>query len=136
MMNLKGIMRLLILTLGLTSCDEQEFVGDYEVIKLDGRDIEDQGVTININNENGYRIGGNNGCNTYGADLELSGGNNVKVGPAMATKMFCQDKAKIEQAFMSQLEKVSAYDFSQGKLNLLDKDGNTLMVAQRTKDKE
>lgn len=63
------------------------------------------------------RYGGKNACNTYGGAYELNG-TTLKLGPAMATKMFCADVADWETAFMNMLPAVDNYTFQKGELRL------------------
>lgn len=65
--------------------------------------------------------GGNDSCNTYGGLYELNEGS-LKLGPAMATKMFCQDVAEWETAFLQMLEKVNGFRHRDGALTLLSGD--------------
>jgi heat shock protein HslJ len=121
----------------MTSCEEKEMQGSYDVIEIAGKNVEGKGVTINITQEDGtYRIGGNNGCNTYGADIEYDGSRNIKIGMAMATKMYCKDTADIEQSFMDQLSKTASYRISNGDLLLLNESGDALIKAQRKEEQE
>ncbi|MGB5982635.1 MAG: META domain-containing protein [Nonlabens sp.] len=124
----------LLLCLSLISCEEKDLEGQYKVTEIKGMDVTGEGATIIINNEDGWRISGNNSCNTYGGDITYDGSNYIKVGPVMATKMFCQEKRDIERSFMNQLAEVASYRFSQGHLILLNESGEEIIKAERTEN--
>lgn len=124
----------LLLCLSFISCEEKNLEGQYNVVEVDGQNISNEGATMIITNEEGWRISGNNSCNTYGADITYDGSNYIKVGPVMATKMFCEDKKETEKTFMNQLAKVDSYRFSQDHLHLLNKEGDIIIIANRTKN--
>lgn len=126
----------LILSLSLVSCEEKNLEGNYNVIEVSGEDMSEHGITLNIQKEEELRVGGNNSCNTYGADVSYDGSNNIEIGPIMATKIYCQEKRDIERAYMEQLANVKSYRFSQGELHLMNESGKIVIKAERTEDKK
>lgn len=125
----------LILSLSLISCEEKNLEGNYNVIEVSGEDMSGHGITLNIENQEGLRVGGNNSCNTYGADITNDGGNNIEVGPIMSTKMYCQEKRDIERAYMEQLANVKSYRFSHGELHMMNESGKIIIKATKAEDK-
>ena len=65
----------------------------------------------------GSRVGGNAGCNSYGADVTVSGGT-IKVGPVMQTEMACADPnaMAVEGAFVAALSVATSIEIRDGKL--------------------
>ena len=125
----------LILSLSLISCEEKNLEGNYNVIEVSGEDMSEHGITLNIENQEGLRVGGNNSCNTYGADITNDGSNNIEVGPIMSTKMYCQEKRHIERTYMEQLANVKSYRFSQGELHMMNESGKIIIKATKAEDK-
>ncbi len=125
----------LILSLSLISCEKKNLEGNYNVIEVSGEDMSEHGITLNIENQEGLRVGGNNSCNTYGADITNDGSNNIEVGPIMSTKMYCQEKRDIERGYMQQLANVKSYRFSQGELHLMNESGKVIIKARKAEDK-
>jgi len=65
----------------------------------------------------GTHAGGSAGCNSYGADVTVSG-TSIKVGPVMQTEMACVDAAAmdIEGAFVAALSTATSIEIRDGKL--------------------
>jgi heat shock protein HslJ len=65
----------------------------------------------------GTRAEGNAGCNSYGADVTVTGGS-IKVGPVMQTEMACLDASAmdIEGAFVAALSAATSIEIRDGKL--------------------
>ena len=65
----------------------------------------------------GTRAEGNAGCNSYGADVTVSGGS-IKVGPVMQTEMACADPnaMAIEGDFVAALSAATSIELRDGKL--------------------
>ncbi|SCY31726.1 Heat shock protein HslJ [Nonlabens sp. Hel1_33_55] len=122
-----------MMILTLVACNELEDInGSYEVITVDGQDMEGQGITVNIQmSEEGNRISGNNGCNEYGGSFENPEANRVEPGMMMSTKMYCVEKAKIEKLYMNQLSQVKKAEYKNNYLKLMDEDGIVLIKAKR-----
>ncbi len=78
---------------------------------------EEPEVTLRV--EEG-RFAGHNGCNRYFAPATAGDApGDVALGPAGATKMFCPDPAgAVETRFMSQLQGVTKFGFTMGRLML------------------
>ncbi|PRP67849.1 META domain-containing protein [Nonlabens agnitus] len=125
-----------MMILTLVACDELEDInGSYEVVTIDGQNMAGQGITINIDmSEKENRISGNNSCNEYSGTFENPEANNVDIGMIMATKMYCEEKAKTEQLFMNQLALVKKAEYKNDHLRLMDEDGMVLIKAKRVNE--
>ncbi|WP_194851680.1 META domain-containing protein [Nonlabens antarcticus] len=128
------IFSLMVLT--ITSCKELEDIqGSYNVTTVDGEDLSDNGITIKIEmSKTENRISGNNGCNQYSGTFTNPEGSMVDLGPMMGTKMYCEETAKIETKYMSQLSLVKRVELKNDVLRLMDEDGNVLIKAKKTNE--
>ena len=65
----------------------------------------------------GNRASGNAGCNSYGADVTVTGGS-IRVGPVMQTEMACADPnaMAIEGDFVAALSAATSIEIRDGKL--------------------
>jgi len=122
-----------LMVLSLVGCNELEDIqGSYNVVSVDGQDMKGEGITINIEMaEDENRISGNNSCNQYSGSFTLQDDQVLELGPMLATKMYCVEKAKIEQAYMKQLALVKKAEYKNDHLHLMDEDGNLLIKAKR-----
>jgi heat shock protein HslJ len=68
------------------------------------------------------RAGGSAGCNSYGAPYTLSG-NQLSFGPAISTKMACEQGMDVETAFLAMLSQVRSYQATDSSLTLLGSTG-------------
>ena len=78
---------------------------------------------------------GSAGCNNYSAAYEVEG-DQITIGPAITTRMFCNDPEGImdqEMQYLAALEMVSAYQFEDDRLILLDSEGRRVVNYQPAK---
>ena len=76
------------------------------------------------------QITGNAGCNNYFGNYTLDD-KNLALGPVGSTRMMCPEpQMQLETAFLAALEKVASYGMGCNAINLLDADGNTLLVLR------
>ena len=68
------------------------------------------------------RAGGNAGCNGYGAPYTLSG-SQLTFGPAISTKMACEQGMEVETAFLGMLANVTSYQATDSSLTLMGSTG-------------
>jgi heat shock protein HslJ len=95
---------------------------------LDGQPLIDV-TTITAEFAEG-RISGSAGCNQYFGSYETSG-NELTIREIGSTEMFCMEPEGImeqEQAFLSALGTVGAYQVEGGQLEMLDADGNVVLT--------
>jgi heat shock protein HslJ len=81
------------------------------------------------------RVSGNASCNRFTGGYTLSGAQ-LTFSQAASTRMMCPP-ALMEQEgrFLRSLEKVAAVKFENGRLALLDSDGNLVFRASRRDDR-
>jgi heat shock protein HslJ len=77
------------------------------------------------------QVTGNAGCNSYFASYETDGGA-LSFGPVGRTEMACAEAERMEreEAFLSALEGVTAYQIRINVLTLMDAQGNPLLVLR------
>jgi heat shock protein HslJ len=121
------------MALSLMACKELEDIqGSYDVVSVDGVEMDGKGITINIEmTETENRISGNNSCNQYSGSFTSPEGNQVNLGPIMGTKMYCVENAKTETAYMNALALVKKAELKNEVLMLMDEDGSVLIKAKK-----
>ena len=62
--------------------------------------------------------GGNGGCNVFGGELTKTG-NRIKISNIISTKMFCDERFRVENKFLASLDRVTNYEIRNGKLFLM-----------------
>ncbi len=77
------------------------------------------------------RYMGTDGCNNFRGSIESIGDSTLRLGPAMSTKMYCEDMT-IPDAFHRLLSRVDAYEVKDGNLVLLE--GDTALLNFRKTD--
>jgi heat shock protein HslJ len=65
----------------------------------------------------GNRVSASAGCNRIAGPAEIKG-STIKLGPLMATRMFCEGKMEAEQALSSALEQARSFSLDGGVLVL------------------
>jgi heat shock protein HslJ len=83
-------------------------------------------VTINFAEG---EVSGTAGCNNYFGPYQADG-NSLTIGPLGSTMMMCiqDDTATQETAFLANLGNVASYDIVNNQLQLIDAEGNTILV--------
>jgi heat shock protein HslJ len=98
-------------------------------LNLEGQQTERLPQTrVTINFADG-EVNGSAGCNNYFGPYELNG-NNLTIGPLGSTMMMCvqDDTAIQETAYLANLGNVASYEIIDNQLQLLDADGQTVLV--------
>lgn len=113
----------------LTSCEEQEIAGSYDVVMVGENDYSEHDITLTIEMGEENRISGKSACNNYSGAFESLGKGKVKIGPLMGTKMYCQDVAQIESDYMKHIGMVTEVKMTKNGLELQDLEGKTLITA-------
>ena len=75
--------------------------------------------------ENG-KVSGHAGCNTFNASYEITG-DRITIGPAMTTRMHCEEPAGImdqEQEYLQALSRAHVYTLADSRLELRDAGGS------------
>lgn len=119
--------------MSVTGCkDLKDIAGSYIVMNIDGQDISQDGVTLDIAMKDGENnISGNNSCNDYSSSFNISEDATIEIDPIMTTKMYCVEKAAIEKAYMKQLNKVHKVQLKKDILELIDDKGNVVITAKK-----
>lgn len=121
---------LFILTLfTLTSCDEQDVTGSYDVVLVGENNYSEHDITLTITMGEENRISGKSACNNYSGTFENLGKGKVNIGPLMGTKMMCRDVHEIERDYMSHLTKVVEVNPTKEGLELLNASGDIIITA-------
>jgi heat shock protein HslJ len=77
------------------------------------------------------RASGHGGCNRYSASYTLNG-DSLTFGPAMATKMFCNEGSAIEQKFFDALTTTTRFELTDSSLVLRTSRGDALTFRPAT----
>lgn len=97
----------------------------WELTELTGKTLP-QNAKATLNFGDSLKISGKSFCNSYGGQAEVKD-NKVSVKNVFSTKMFCQETASEENAFLSALNETDHAKLVNGKLQLL-KGEQTLLI--------
>lgn len=145
---MKKILSILVLVLVFTACksgktqDEKKYSSsfeaqEYQLLSIEDRDVESMDLDLRVNTERNS-ISGASGCNNYKFDYNLDG-ENLDLGYAVVTKMYCEDTMEIENAFFKAASKVKHFSLTDNMLYFLDEEGKVVLKAKkqnRKADKE
>ena len=76
------------------------------------------------------------GCNNYNASYEVTR-NKLSFGPVATTRKNCRTPLGImqqENAFLAALDSITSYKLKRNSLELIDSEGNTLLVFRRANE--
>jgi heat shock protein HslJ len=96
------------------------FGTQWKLTKIEGNEIDVAKAFIRFD-EAKNSIGGNGGCNAFGGSMEKNE-NQIKFSKIISTKMYCEGVQDVEDKFMKDLERVTKYEISHGKLRLISDD--------------
>lgn len=113
----------------LTSCNEKDVAGSYDVVMVGENDYSKHDITLTIVMGEENSVSGKSACNNYNGSFENLGKGKVKIGPLMGTKMYCQDVAQIESDYMKHLRMVTEVKMTDDGLQLMGSKGNVLITA-------
>ena len=134
-MRIKTILFALI-AISITSCKEMKKIsGDYEVTIVGNKDYSQHDITLKIEMGEENRISGKSACNQYSGNFTNPKDNQVDIGMLMGTKMYCKDTSQIERDYLDHLSQVTCVNKTKTGLDLLDKEGNVIIVAIKKEDK-
>ncbi len=80
------------------------------------------GVSASISFHPDGTVSGFGGCNNFGGGYGVNG-NNVTIGPLMATMMFCDTSSEFEAQLLAALENATTWSVTSGTLDLRDDSG-------------
>ncbi|MGX9460006.1 META domain-containing protein [Shewanella sp. A14] len=134
---IKHIIGSIFIFLGLSACQSQtqivsndQLVGLWHVdVVLDTPTINNSPATL-VFAENG-ELTGNNSCNQFSGHYTQQG-NMLQLTPSGSTMKACVDSLIAQETeLMQAISLVKQIDFSKGKLNLLSKNGVTLLILTK-----
>lgn len=114
-----------------TSTKNSEMIesGKYEITKLNGKDVTDKYLSMNIDlNEN--RISGYSGCNNFSGSLKADA-KTLNASKVISTMRHCEDSQNIESKFLKGLAETNQYFFKNDVLTIKDKEGNIIIEAKQ-----
>ena len=106
--------------------DGAKLDGNWRLVGVQGQAV-DAGGTLLV--KDGH-VSGSTGCNRFRASFTVTGAT-IKVAPVAATKMYCQDRAKVERAYLAALETVTVFEFAGDKLILNYQPGDKMLEFAR-----
>lgn len=110
--------------------------GTYKVISVGGKSVEkDSKASIRIDTEQNS-FSGNTGCNSFGSEYEIDEDNNLKLGMARVTKMYCDGKMEFESEFLKNVGQIHSFESYNDRLEFRSKDGASLLIAEKIENKE
>jgi heat shock protein HslJ len=114
---------------------QDKIAGTYDITKVGSEDFSDYEITMTIEMGDENKISGKSACNRYFGSFENPKANEVVIGMLAGTKMYCQDVADVEKEYLNKLKLVTAINPTRKGLDLLDKDGKTIIVAVKKETK-
>ena len=106
--------------------DGAKLDGNWRLVGVQGQTV-DAGGTLLV--KDGH-VSGSTGCNRFRASFTVTGAT-IKVAPDAATKMYCQDRAKVERAYLAALETMTVFEFADDKLILNYQPGDKMLEFAR-----
>jgi heat shock protein HslJ len=102
----------------------------WTLAALNGRPVDGSGVSLEFASET--ELGGNAGCNSYGATYAVVG-DALRLEPVVSTLMLCAGEAvnNLETEYLAALDQVERFELDGGRLILKDAAGAELLVFNR-----
>jgi|SRR5690625_336297 len=125
----------------LVSCKSQKInydksdaleAGKYQVTTINGKEIDAKDVSLNFDLEENI-LSGYSGCNNFSSGLKLDK-HSLQSGDARATLRYCEGNMEIERDLLKNLRNVDSYTLINGELTLYNKEGKSLIKANRMKE--
>lgn len=107
---------------------------DYVVTQIGDREVSESKLTLKVNPENST-ISGYSGCNNYSFNYKLNG-EELDMGFASATKMYCDGEMDMENLFFQKAASVTQFENSKEEINLKNKDGEVVIKAKKQEKSE
>ncbi|MFT5925438.1 MAG: heat shock protein HslJ [Rubritalea sp.] len=129
-MRLTTVLFVLIAIATTSSCIEMEKInGDYEITLVGSNDYSEHDITLKIETGDENKVSGKSACNQYSGSFTNPKSNHIEIGMLMGTKMYCMDLAEIEADYKKHLSQAASVEVTKTGINLLNKAGNTIIVA-------
>lgn len=109
-----------------SSATEPTLDGEWRLVGVQGLPV-DGGGTLLV--KDGH-VSGSTGCNRFRASYTVTGPA-IKVAPVAATKMYCQDRALVERAYLAALETVTVFELAGDKLIMNYQPGDKMLEFAR-----
>ncbi len=91
--------------------------------------LPDIDTSINFNEDG--KFGGSVGCNSFGTDYKVAGGQ-ITFGSIVSTMMFCEGISDQETTVLGILtDKTASYQIDDNQLTLTSSDGNSVVILAR-----
>jgi len=121
-----GVAASFLLSLVFSACAmAADISGTWTAIEVGGQPASGANVAFE-----GNRVSASAGCNRIAGSSEIKG-STIKLGPLMATRMFCEGKMEAEQALTSALEQARSFSLDGGVLVLKGDGGNVTARFKR-----
>lgn len=102
---------------------------DWKLMRIEGQNVNTDKAFIRFD-EAKNTVGGNGGCNGFGGKLSKSG-SQIEISQVFSTKMFCEATSEIENKFLGNLDRVTKYQITDGKLFLYVEEKVVLEFARK-----
>lgn len=102
---------------------------DYVLTHLGDEVVEDSVLTLKVDTDKSI-ISGYSGCNSYSFNYKLDK-EELDLGYAAATKMYCEDSMKLENLFFQKAASVLYFENSEEALHLKNKKGDIVIKAKK-----
>ena len=127
---------LVLMTLMVTSCKDMDAInGAYDITMVGSNDYSAHDITMIIEMGEENKISGKSACNQYFGTFKNPEDNQVEMGMMAGTKMSCRETAAIEKDYLNNLSLVTAVNKTNTGLDLLNKDGEVIIVAVKKEAK-
>lgn len=100
----------------------------WQLSELTGKTLPNN-AKATLNFADSLKFNGKSFCNNFGGKAEVEG-NKVSIKNVIGTKMFCQETASEENAFLSALQETNSAKMANGKLYLLKGDQTLLIFTK------
>ncbi|MBP2831595.1 META domain-containing protein [Aquimarina sp. U1-2] len=115
------------------SLPQETLKSTYDILYLNETDVSKENLYITFD-QNNNRASGFSGCNTFSSTYTTDD-TTISFKFPIATKMYCEKKAALEQEFFKVLLAVEVKNMTNDTLVLQDKNGKNLLLAtQRQKN--
>lgn len=87
-------------------------------------------VETSIEFDSEGRMGGNVGCNGFGGEYSMKGGQ-IEFGPVMSTMMYCEEVAEQESSTLAVFQETATFVLDGDTLTITSADGASSIVLER-----
>ena len=131
---------ILLFSLMIISCKETKktieapynevYSGEYEIKSLNGNESS-RALSFTIETSEN-KISGKTNCNNYFGTYTISNADELKIGPLVATEMYCEENVmKTERELFKAYKDSKTFSFDGKMLTLFNKEGTLLIRAYK-----